>query len=253
MNTRVGATRRAGRRLALLATAALMYPVTAAPNAPRAEIQVNLCGDPARIIERLQLKAHASVRAVWYFDTPDLALRARGIVFRLRDNREGADLTLKAAGQECATVPSALLPRAEGKCENDWHGTHVQGAVSLSRRLDSTDAMALREGPAALAAALSASQVRFLRERLGAWPLPPGIGALGPVTLQEYRPQQGAYTVEVWTVPPATTFVEISQKSADASAARVRDELLARLARANVEVCADQSSRADDKLEQLRR
>ena len=118
MNTRVGATRRAGRRLALLATAALMYPVTAAPNAPRAEIQVNLCGDPARIIERLQLKAHASVRAVWYFDTPDLALRARGIVFRLRDNREGADLTLKAAGQECATVPSALLPRAEGKCEN---------------------------------------------------------------------------------------------------------------------------------------
>jgi hypothetical protein len=65
-----------------------------------------------------------------------LRLLRRGLVFRLRLTGRGAELTLKAADQDCKQEPSALLPAREGKCEYDLHGSDFKGAVSLTRRLD---------------------------------------------------------------------------------------------------------------------
>jgi len=239
--------------LAALCTAAASSIAAPLPPKARAEVQVNVCSDTRNVVAALALRADPLAREVWYFDTAERALFSRGVVFRLRVGHGAPELTMKVARQDCPAQPVGALPRGEGKCEYDWHGETAHGAVSLSRALTANDAMALREGRTPLAAVLSAAQVRFLREQLGISPLPAGVAPIGPATLQAYRPAKDRYVVEVWTLPAGSPFVEISRKSTNADAPRVREELLALLSRAGVEVCSDQASRAEEKLRLLGR
>jgi hypothetical protein len=229
------------------------FAVAQVPTAAQAavEVQVNVCGAPAEVVPALAPGIRPQRRDVWYFDTRDLALLERGAVFRLRIESDRAELTLKAARQECAAVPRELLPHGDAKCELDLHGGAMRGAVSISRRLRANEAAALTAGRSALATALNEAQVRFLRERLQAWPLPADVVALGPVALRGYRSAKSRDTLEVWTLPDGTSTLEISQKTDAVHVAKVHEALLARLARAGVAACADQSSRAEDKLRTL--
>jgi hypothetical protein len=243
------------RRLVAMAAIGAGTPAFAAPlpaNAP-AEVQINVCGDPRQVAAALDLRVDPIAREVWYFDTADRSLFSRGIVLRLRLGKGAPELTMKVARQDCTALPAGSLPRGEGKCEYDWHGDIVHGAVSLSRALTVKEGTALREGRTPLAAVLSAAQTRFLRERLGIWPLPPGIVPIGPATLRAYRPAKGRYSVEVWELPAGGPYVEMSRKSTNAEAPRVREELLALLSQTGVEACTDQASRAEDKLRVLGR
>jgi hypothetical protein len=228
-------------------------PPAKPPSKAWAEVQINLCGEPGEIAKALAMRADSRRREVWYFDTRTLALFDRGAVFRLRVGDGPAELTLKAARQDCATLPPALLLRGEGKCEYDLHGDALHGAVSLSRPLPADETVSLLAGRTTLAATLGEAQIRFLRELLKVWPLPEGVTPIGPVTLDGYRSAQGRHVLEAWNLPSGAVFVEISQKARVANASRVHDELLARLDRAGVSLCTDQSSRADDKLRLLTR
>ncbi len=225
-----------------------------ASGAAGAEVQINLCAEPAEIVRALALHAESGTpREAWYFDTPDLALFRRGLVFRLRLTGRGAELTLKAADQDCKQVPPALLPGREGKCEYDLHGSDFKGAVSLSRRLDEATSRALLGDRVPLEKTLSARQERYLREGVSVWPMPPGLQRLGPVRIQAYRSKTEKPVVEVWELPSGTRFVEISEKARVDDALRRRSELEKRLANAGVKVCADQSSQAGAKLRELAR
>lgn len=235
--------------VALAGSPAVAAPPASAP----VEVQINVCGDPAAVVDALAPHVEPQRRDVWYFDTRSLILFERGAVLRLRLGSDGAELTLKAARQDCALLPRELLPRGEGKCELDLHGDALHGAASLSRRLRADEAAALTAGRTGLSDVLSAAQIRFLRERLQAWPLPPDVVLLGPVTLRGYRAPKERHALEVWTLPDGSSTLEISQKTDVAGAARVHEALLARLARAGVSACADQSSRAEDKLRLLAR
>ena len=241
----------------LLAThfgAAAGADASPASGAAGAEVQINLCAEPAEIVRALALRPEsATPREAWYFDTPDLALFRGGLVFRLRLTGRGAELTLKAADQDCKRVPPALLPAREGKCEYDLHGSDFKGAVSLSHRLDETTSRALLDDRLALDKALSAAQVRFLREGASAWPLPPGLQRMGPVRIQAYRSKTDKLVVEAWQLPAGTRYVEISEKARVDDALRRRTEIEKVLASAGVKVCADQSSQAGAKLRELAR
>src|SRR4029077_16340131 len=165
------------RVAAMVALCTVAASSTAAPLPPKAgaEVQINVCGDARHVVAALALRADPLAREVWYFDTADRALFSRGVVFRLRVGDGEPQLTMKIARQDCPALPSGALPRGEGKCEYDWHGEIVHGAVSLSRVLTPTAATALREGSTPLAAMLSVAQARFLREQLGIWPLPADV------------------------------------------------------------------------------
>jgi len=252
MDTRVRILRCAAVGFAWCAGANVAF-AAAPPPAGKAEVQINVCAEPAHVVKALDLRADSRVREVWYFDTPDRTLFARGVVFRLRQDEGAAELTLKVARQDCAALPAGLLPRDEGKCEFDWHGEAVQGAVSLSTRISAASAKALRERRATLADALSDAQIRFLRERLTLWPLPADVAPVGPATLRGYRPAKGRHIVEVWELPASAPYIEISRKSTNRDAPRVRTELMSLLTRAGVAACADQASRAEDKLRALAR
>jgi hypothetical protein len=224
------------------------------PEPARAEVQINICDPPRRIIDALSLTNDpASSRTIWYFDNPSLDQLARGTVFRLRLGADERQLTLKAGVPDCAALDPSLVPERQGKCEIDAHGEVLGNAVSLHADLDEATANGLVAGSVKLASVLTPAQVRFLQSRAGAWPLAPGIAPLGPASVHAYRPGAGRFVVELWELPEDRRYAEASRKAGLADVPRVRAEIVAELTNAGLSPCADQSSRAADKLQALSR
>ena len=219
--------------------------------ASRVEIQIGLCGDPAAIAGALDLRSRGAPLEVWLFDDAELAMLQRGLRFRLRVTDDRSELTMKVANQDCTALAPGVVPKKEGKCEYDMHGDAVTGAVSLSRALDATQTRAIREARLALVDALSSSQVKYLRDVVGVWPLPGDVHRLGPIQVQRYRGADLPYDVDVSTLPDGSRFVEISRKVAAAKVAHARERLNADLAQAGVAACDDQSAQAQTKLRAL--
>lgn len=230
----------------------------------QAEIQINLCSPPAQVINALKLAKKGKSTTVWLFDSPALTLNQSGLRLRLREQGEGSELTLKVAGQNCATVDGALL-QPDGKCEADLHGGALDDVVSLTRRLDPHGRAALlapgaRRGKPlvdALNATLDPRQRAMLASQRGvaggAAILPDDIARLGPSTLHAYRGKSSAYEVEVWTLPGGQQFVELSDKVQRNAAMARRAELMRQLEAASIAVCPDQDSQARNKLSILAR
>ncbi|MFH0340812.1 MAG: hypothetical protein ACHBNF_01520 [Chromatiales bacterium] len=218
----------------------------------RAEVQINLCSEPGEIIQALALEpAAGGPTEAWYFDNAGLDLSGQGLVVRLRRKAGESELTLKAADQDCTRVPPSSIPRGEGKCEYDLHGTSLKGAVSLSRSLTDEQVQELLAGRHALTQALSPTQIAYLREVVHAWPLASGLQRLGPVRTVSYRSPGRRFVVEVWHLPSGGRFIELSQKTSFQDALRLSSVLADTLARTGVQPCDDQASRARAKLEAL--
>ena len=222
------------------------------PNA-RVDIQLSLCSSPEQVEKALQLRRRDTSLEVWLFDDAALSLFERGLRFRLRLTKGPADLTLKVANQDCATIAPGLVPSGEGKCEYDMHGPKVIGAVSLSRTLDASAARDLLASRLSLADALSAAQIHYLRTVVGAWPLPAGVRALGPQQVVSYGAKGKPYVVDVSQMPTGESYVEISRKVPTTDASRLYDALIGEVSVAGVAVCTDQSSQAGQKLRSLKR
>jgi hypothetical protein len=233
-----------------MAALALAGTVQAAAPGATAEVQINLCGEPQALVRALGVAPAGPPVEAWYFETPALDLFRARLVVRLRMKSARAELTLKAADQNCAQV-APLLAGTDGKCEYDLHGADFKGAVSLNRSLDAAAARALLDAPSTLTAALGPEQVRFLREGTSAWPLPGSIGRYGPVQIQAYRAKGKRFVVELWTLPGGERYAEISQKAPYDQALDVRAAIGRDLARAGLAPCADLSSQAGAKLRAL--
>lgn len=228
--------------------------------AGRAEIQINLCSDPAQAVRALDLrpKADAPTR-VWFFDTRALTLYDRGLRLRLRQTGgTRSELTLKAGGHDCGRVAPGLLKRHD-KCEADLHGDRLDDTLSLTRMLDGHQQERLLAPGAAAGQALSAALDPVLakrqRELLGGQAgapdgaaLPPELVRLGPATVRAYERRGEDVVVEVWTLPAGQQFVEISQKVERDAALPGRARLLERVRSAGLAPCADQNSQARNKL-----
>lgn len=235
------------------AVAAVALALNAAHATPpaRMEIQVALCGTPESIARALDLRPREAAYRTYLFDDAALTLLGHGLRLRLRVRAAGGELTLKAADQTCDALPAGLVPRREGKCEHDLHGDQVAGAVSLTKALDTGATADLVVGRVPVAGALSLAQARFLREAAGVWPLPAGLRALGPIENAVYSTRDRRYDVDVQRLPGGQVYAEVSEKVPLARGTGARRELEARLARAGVEVCADQAGQAGNKLKAM--
>lgn len=240
--------------LIALATAwvpAAMADPPSRTKAAQVELQASLCAPPDDIVRVLDLRRSGKPVEVWLFDDDALSLFERGLRLRVRRAGERSDLTLKVANQDCAELKAEHVPRGEGKCEYDRHGDKVAGAVSLEIRLDASRTRRLLEGQEPVAQALSAAQIRYLREVVRAWPLPAGLRALGPIEVLRYRTANKRYDVDVTRMPGGERYVEIARKVARPDATQAQRDLLADVARAGVALCADQSAQAVNKLRTL--
>ena len=216
----------------------------------RAEVQINLCDPLEQIVHALSLTADpARALEIWYFESPGLEQSALGVVFRLRLGAAERILTLKApATPDCARLDPALLPAGQGKCEADMHGESLRDTVSLNTALDEKTVRELLNGGVALASVLSPAQTRYLQTIAGAWPLAADLRRMGPVRVETLLPKGGLFVVEAWRLPGGQRFTEASQKTARADAPRLRAELIAKIDRAGVHLCSDQSSQSTAKL-----
>ncbi len=220
----------------------------------QAEIQIGLCAPIDEIVQALDLRPHGGPITVWQFDDPALTLFGRGLRLRVRVAADGHSvLTLKVADQDCARLDPKLVPPSEGKCEFDVYGKNMAGAVSLNLRLDTKSTNALLAGRVMPAQVLSPAQVRYLREVVGTWPLPSGIRKLGPMKVQTYRTKGKLHDIDISQLPDGEQFAEISRKVPKADASQTLGAMEADLSRAGVEMCADQSSQAANKLRSLLR
>jgi hypothetical protein len=234
--------------VALRASAAEAQTVT------QAEIQIGLCAPADRIVQALDLRPRGTPIKVWQFDDEELVLFGHGLRLRLRVAADGrSEFTLKVADQDCARVDPKLIPPGEGKCEYDVYDASMAGAVSLTRSLDAKSTNDLLAGRIMPARALSVSQIRYLREIAGIWPLPPGIRALGPMQVRTYRTKGKLYDIDISQLPGGEQFAEISRKVPLTDATRAKEVMEADLSRAGVDMCADQSSQAGKKLRSLLR
>ena len=250
---RVPAARAATLALALVLVIMPMEAASEVPEDASIDVQISLCEAPDQVERALELRPRGAPFDVWLFDDPSLKLQAKGLRIRLRETKQGADLTLKVANQDCAKLPRELARAGEGKCEYDQHGTNVAGTLSLEHNIDPHTAGELVAGRIALARALGATQKRFLQSGAGVWPLPSNIRALGPAHVRSYRAKGKPYVVDVSELPGGERFIEISHKGRLADSARIRVELEADLARAGIAICADQSAQAVNKLRALLR
>jgi hypothetical protein len=216
---------------------------------PRAEIQILLCEPAASLVSKLGLRARGAPYETWHFDDTSLTLLDRGVRLRLRTTSEGGNLTLKAAKQDCQALPRNAVPSGEGKCEYDMYGDTLTGAVSLSRTLDAATTRDLIARKVDVAALLSQAQVAFLRDVVKSWPLPVDLRPLGPIANRVYS--ASSYDVDVSTLPDGQSYAEIADKVPLERASREREKLMRQLARANVEVCADQNGQAAAKMKRL--
>ncbi len=242
----------------VFATAVIVLRASAAEasgaTGTRAEIQIGLCAPADHIVQALDLRPRGIPIEVWQFDDAALILFGRGLRLRLRVAADGrSEFTLKVADQDCARIDAKLMPPGEGKCEYDVYGTSRAGTVSLTRSLDAKSTNDLLAGRMLPAQALSVSQVRYLRDVVGIWPLPPGLHALGPMQVRTYRTKGKLYDIDISQLPGGELFAEISRKVPLSDAVRTKEVMEADLSRAGVEMCADQSSQAVNKLRALLR
>lgn len=216
--------------------------------APRAEVQIGLCGEPDAIERALALRPREAPYETWQFDDAALSLLAHGVRIRLRAKDGGSELTVKFASQDCSTVARELVPRREGKCEYDVYGASREGAVSLTRMLDVAATRDLLAGRTPVAQALSPAQVRYLRDVVHYYPLPGELRALGPIANTVYATQDNGYEVDMSQLPGGQRYAEISKKVPQAAIDPTFRALEALLARAGVAACADQTGQAAAKL-----
>lgn len=236
---------------ALLMTAVHALSLGAAPEAARAEVQIDVCAPLSAVVAALKLRAPGPVTTTWLFDDADLSLFRRGLRLRLRINAGGADLTMKVADQDCARIPAGAIPSGQGKCEMDLHGATMTGTVSLSQSLSREHADALVTGAARIQDALSAVQVDFLRDLARGGSLPPALLPLGPMSTRSQRAADRSYAVDVTTLPGGQQYLEVTRRVRMDEAERTRHRLLQNLAHAGVALCADQSGQAAIKMRTL--
>jgi hypothetical protein len=217
--------------------------------APRAEIQVGLCEPTASLETKLAMQPRGAPYETWLFDDPALTMLGHGLRLRLRAKGGNDELTLKVAKQDCRTLPREAVPKGEGKCEYDVYGESSDGAVSIRRTLDAAATRDLLARKVDVTTLLSNAQVRYLRDVVKVWPLPKDLRPLGPIANRVYRSSR--YDVDVSTLPDGTRYAEISDKVRLPKANAERDALVRYLAKANVEVCADQAGQAPAKMKRL--
>jgi len=218
---------------------------------PRAEIQIGLCGSPADVERALKLRQREAPYEVWQFDDASLTLLERGLRVRLRMKSSRSELTLKIADQNCEQLAAGLVPPREGKCEYDVYGAQRTGVVSLNTTLGTKATRELLAGQLALPQALSAAQVRYLRDVVGFWPLPDDVLRLGPIKALAYRTKDRTYDVDVNEMPGGDRYTEITRKVPLADADEAFRTLQAYLASAGIAECADRSAQAGNKLRAL--
>ena len=196
----------------------------------------------------------AQVRQVFFFDTPELALNAAGVVVRARRRQgEDGDTVVKLRPVEPADLPEDLRRNPTFGVEVDaMPGGYVcsasfKGVASNDRIREA----ATRERP--IRKLFSKGQRAFFSAHAPDGIDIDGLSVLGPIpTFRiKFKPRGSnrKFVGEMWLYPDASQIVELSTKTTPAEALDVAAECRVMLESRGVDLSAEQQTKTKTALE----
>ena len=198
------------------------------------------------------------IRQVFFYETPDLALNAAGIVVRARRIQgKGGDSVVKLRPVEPDTMPDDLRKSPDVVVEVDaMPGGYVCSASMKSK----ADVRAVREAAAGrhpVRKLFSKQQREFFATHAPDGIELDGLDVLGPIFVLKLNftpPELGRRLVaEVWLYPDGSRILELSTKCGAGDAFQVAAETRAFLTTKGVDVTGEQQTKTKSALELLSR
>ena len=196
----------------------------------------------------------AHIRQVVFFDTPDLALDAAGVVVRARRTQQKPDdSVVKLRPVVPDNLPSGERTSPNMKVEVDAMPGGFVCSASMRAELAKAPVRAAVAGEKPISKLFSKEQRAFYAEHA-----PDGIEidelhVLGPVNIAKlkYSPDElpGKMTVELWNYPDGSRILELSTKCAPGEAFQVAAEARAYLSGRGVELSGEQQTKTRTALE----
>jgi hypothetical protein len=223
---------------------------------PRSELKVTVDRDAVEgVADYLGLASDlAEQRAIWFYDTPDLALFEAGAILRARKvTDDDDDSTAKLRPLTADQVDAALFQDEHFKCETDWTPTSSVSSCSFGRTVDTGEIDEVGDGERDIDSLFSSDQEEFLIAYGPAFDWDE-LAPLGPVPAQVWKVEHddlpGKMTAELWRLP-FEDFLELSVKVPDDEAEDAFTDLLDWLSERNVPLSSTQETKTRRALEIL--
>jgi hypothetical protein len=196
----------------------------------------------------------AQIRQVFFFDTPDLALNAHGLVVRARRVQgKGDDSVVKLRPVVPSELPGRVRRSPSFGIEVDAMPGGFVCSGSVKQALDRTAVKGVVSGKRAVRKLFSKEQRAFFDEHA-----PEGIGIddlsiLGPIFVLKlrYTPKELSrrLVAEMWLYPDDSRILELSTKCAPGDAFQVAVEARAFLSERGVSLAGEQQTKTKTALE----
>lgn len=223
---------------------------------PRAELKVMVDEDAIDDVrEQLGLDEDlAEERAIWFYDTGDLALLDAGAILRARSVHDGDDdSTVKLRPLAADEVDPAWFQDAGFKCEIDASPVSATSSCSYTTDQDEDEIEEAGDGERDLDKLFSSEQEDFLAIH-GPYVDWGELTPLGPIDALVWKVESellpSALTAEHWDLPGGE-MLEVSIKVEASEADERMDELLGWLADHDVPLSPEQESKTRRALEAL--
>jgi hypothetical protein len=200
----------------------------------------------------------AQIRQVFFFDTPDLALDAHGVVVRARRIQgKGGDSIVKLRPVVPSELPEDLRLSKAFRVEVDALPGGFVCSATLKGTPDPTDVLRAAKGALPLGKLFSKEQ-----RRLFAAHAPEGVGlddlvVLGPIFVLKLRfepPELGRKAVaEMWIYPDGSRILELSTRCETGEAFQVAAEVRAFLVGRGLDLSGEQETKTRKALEYFSR
>jgi hypothetical protein len=200
----------------------------------------------------------AQIRQVFFFDTPELALDAHGVVARARRIQgKGGDSIVKLRPVRPSELPADLRRSGAFRVEVDALPGGFVCSGTLKGAPASTDVLRAVKGTLPLRKLFSKEQRHFFAAHA-----PEGIGldglvVLGPIFVLKLRfvpPQLGRRLVaEMWMYPDGSRILELSTRCATTEMFQVAAETRAFLVERGVDLSGEQETKTRKALEYFAR
>lgn len=198
----------------------------------------------------------AQPRQAFFFDTPDLALNAAGIVVRARRIQGGdADTVIKLRPVDPSAIDRELRRSAAFKIEVDAMPGGFVCSASFKGVCTGQEVLDVTSGEMPLRKLFSKEQRAFYDAHAPAGLTMDQLVLLGPTFLLKAKHQPKAkdfdrpIVVELWLYPDGSTVMEVSTKCEPKEALQVIADFKAYLAGHGIALGADQSAKTKTALE----
>ena len=196
----------------------------------------------------------AQIRQVFFFDTPDLALQAAGVVVRARRvQRKGEDSTVKLRPVTPADMPDELRQSPAFNVEVDAMPGGFVCSGTLKGEVRPGGVVEAMHGARPIRKLFTKEQRAFFAEHA-----PEGIGLddltmLGPIFVLKIKWSPEGYgrrlVAEMWLYPDNTHILELSTRCMTSEAFQVAAESRAFLGSRGVELSGEQQTKTKTALE----